>query len=200
MLLSANTKKMKNQKTLTCSRICQTIYCILSGDKNDKKIEKGMKYNKHSSTIKTCMPPMHTFQKCFGLSFISEGRMQWEINRRIGAASAVMRTLYRSVVGKKGLSSLRDRVRSLVIQEGLRIKPRLVCIERSQRHLVRMPPGHLPVEVFWGIALGGDTGENTGLAVKTLWALLWQIRPKNWCNFIFVPAKSSLACLGSCCT
>jgi len=40
--------------------------------------------------------------------------------------------------------SLRDRVRSSVIQEGLGVEPLLLSIERSQMrwlgHLVRMPP------------------------------------------------------------
>ena len=48
--------------------------------------------------------------------------------------------------------SLRDRVRSSVIQEELGVDPLLLCVERSQmrwlRHLVRMPPGRLPGEVF----------------------------------------------------
>ena len=48
--------------------------------------------------------------------------------------------------------SLRDRVRSLVTREGLGVEPLLLCVERSQlrwfRHLVRMPPGRIPREVF----------------------------------------------------
>ena len=48
--------------------------------------------------------------------------------------------------------SLRDRVRSSVIREGLGVEPLLLRIERSQmrwlRHLVRMSPGCLPGEVF----------------------------------------------------
>ena len=126
----------------------------------------------------------------------SEGRMEREIDRRLGAASAVMRTLHGSVVVKRELSrktklsiyqsiyvpaltyghelwvmtertrsrvraakmsflaglSLRDRVRSLVIREELGVDPLLLRVERSQmrwlRHLVRMPPGRLPGEVF----------------------------------------------------
>ncbi|TWW73461.1 hypothetical protein D4764_15G0008550 [Takifugu flavidus] len=117
----------------------------------------------------------------------------------IGAASAVMWTLHRSVVVKRELSqkaklsiyrsifvptltyghelwvmtertrswvqaaemsflrrvaglSLRDRVRSSAIQEELGVEPLLLRFERSQMrwlgHLVRMPPGHLPGEVF----------------------------------------------------
>ena len=48
--------------------------------------------------------------------------------------------------------SLRDRVRSSVIREWLGVEPLLLCIERSQLrwfgHLVRMPPGRFPWEVF----------------------------------------------------
>ncbi|TWW55954.1 hypothetical protein D4764_09G0010040 [Takifugu flavidus] len=47
------------------------------------------------------LPQVEEF-KYFGVLFTSEGRMEQEINRRIGAASAVMRTL--SVVVKRELS------------------------------------------------------------------------------------------------
>ncbi|TWW63632.1 hypothetical protein D4764_03G0006400 [Takifugu flavidus] len=66
--------------------------------------------------------------------------MEQEIDRRIGAASAVMRTLHR------------DRVRSSAIWEELGVEPLILRVERSQMrwlgHLVRMPPGRLPGEVF----------------------------------------------------
>ncbi|TWW58331.1 hypothetical protein D4764_07G0010500 [Takifugu flavidus] len=42
--------------------------------------------------------------KYLGVLFTSEGRMEQDINRRTGAASAVMRTLHRSVVVKRELS------------------------------------------------------------------------------------------------
>uniref|UniRef100_A0A3B3QX38 Reverse transcriptase domain-containing protein n=1 Tax=Paramormyrops kingsleyae TaxID=1676925 RepID=A0A3B3QX38_9TELE len=137
--------------------------------------------------------------------FMSEGRMEREINRQIGAASAVMRVLHRPVMVKKELSqkaklsiyqsiygptltyghklwvviermrsqvqaakmsflhrvaglSLRDRVRSSFIQDGLRVEPLLLRIERSQMRwlglLLRMPPGRLPGEVFWACPTG----------------------------------------------
>ncbi|CAG5932579.1 unnamed protein product [Menidia menidia] len=48
--------------------------------------------------------------------------------------------------------SLRDRVRSSAIREGLGVEPLLLHVERSQLrwlgHLFRMPPGRLPGEVF----------------------------------------------------
>ncbi|CAM4428457.1 unnamed protein product [Leuciscus chuanchicus] len=140
------------------------------------------------------LPQVEEF-KYLGVLFTSEGRMEREIDRRIGAASAVMRALYRSVVVKKELSrkaklsiyqsiyvptltyghepwvmtertrsriqaaemsflrrvagrSLRDRVRSSVTREELRVEPLLLHIERGQLrwlgHLFRMPPGRLP--------------------------------------------------------
>lgn len=48
--------------------------------------------------------------------------------------------------------SLIDMMRSLVICEGLRSEPLLLCIERGQMRwiwpLIRMPPGHILGEFF----------------------------------------------------
>ncbi len=56
--------------------------------------------------------------------------------------------------------SLRDRVRSSVTGEELRVEPLLLDIERSQLrwlgHLFRMPPGHIPGEVFRAHPTGMD--------------------------------------------
>uniref|UniRef100_A0A3P9D6Y1 Uncharacterized protein n=1 Tax=Maylandia zebra TaxID=106582 RepID=A0A3P9D6Y1_9CICH len=144
------------------------------------------------------LPQVEEF-KYLGVLFASDGRRELEIDRRIGAAAAVMRTLHRSVVVKRELSvkaklsiyrsiyvptltyghelwvvtertrsriqaaemsflrrvaglSLRDRVRSSAIREGLRVEQLLLHIERSQLrwfgHLARMPPGRLLGEVF----------------------------------------------------
>ena len=144
------------------------------------------------------LPQVEEF-KYLGVLFTSEGGMEREIDRRIGAAAAVMRTLHWSVVVKKELSrkaklsiyrsiyipiltygheawvvtertrsriqaaemsflrrvsglSLRDRMRSSVIRERLKVEPLLLRIERSQMrwlgHLVRMPPERLPHMVF----------------------------------------------------
>ena len=49
------------------------------------------------------LPQVEEF-KYLRVLFTREGRMEREINRRIGAASAVMRTLHRSVVVKRELS------------------------------------------------------------------------------------------------
>ncbi|KAK5888302.1 hypothetical protein CesoFtcFv8_016814 [Champsocephalus esox] len=144
------------------------------------------------------LPQVKEF-KYLGVLFSSEGSMEREMGRRIGAAGAVLQSLYRTVVTKRELSrkaklsvyraifvptltyghegwvmtertrsriqaaemgflrrvagvSLRDKVRSSVIREGLGVEPLLLRVERSQLrwfgHLVRMPPGRLPREVF----------------------------------------------------
>ncbi|KAI3376973.1 hypothetical protein L3Q82_000210 [Scortum barcoo] len=49
------------------------------------------------------LPQVEEF-KYLGVLFTSEGKMEREIDRRIGAASAVMRSVYRTVVVKKELS------------------------------------------------------------------------------------------------
>ncbi|KAI3360890.1 hypothetical protein L3Q82_012903, partial [Scortum barcoo] len=49
------------------------------------------------------LPQVEEF-KYLGVLFMSEGKMEREIDRRIGAASAVMRSVYRTVVVKKELS------------------------------------------------------------------------------------------------
>ena len=52
---------------------------------------------------KEILPEVEEF-KYLGVLFTSEGRMEREIDGRIGAASAVLRALRRSVVVKKELS------------------------------------------------------------------------------------------------
>ncbi|KAI3359086.1 hypothetical protein L3Q82_002581 [Scortum barcoo] len=106
-----------------------------------------------------------------------EEKMEREIDRRIGAASAVMWLVYRTVVVKKELSrkarlsiyrvagrSLRDRVRSSVTREELGVEPLLLHIERSQLrwlgHLFWMPPGRLPREVFQACPTRRRPGED----------------------------------------
>nr|XP_054599772.1 uncharacterized protein LOC129164266 [Nothobranchius furzeri] len=161
------------------------------------------------------LPQVEEF-KYLRVLFTSEGKLECEIDRWIGAASAVMRVLYRSVMVKRELSqkvklsiyrsiyvptltyghelwvvtdrmrsriqaaemsflrrvaglSLRDRVRSSVIREGLGVDPLLLHIERSQLrwlgHLVRMPPGRLPGEVF----RAGPTGRRPKGRPRTRW-------------------------------
>ena len=150
------------------------------------------------------LPQVKEF-KYLGVLFTSDGNMEREIDRRIGAAGAVLSSLYRTVVTKRELSqkaklsvyrsifvptltyghegwvmtertrsriqaaemrflrrvagfSLRDRVRSSVIREGLGVEPLLLRVERSQLrwfgHLSRMPAGRLPREVYQACPTG----------------------------------------------
>ncbi|KAK0146650.1 putative uncharacterized transposon-derived protein F52C9.6 [Merluccius polli] len=111
------------------------------------------------------LPQVEEF-KYLGVLFTSKGRLEREINRRVVPALTYGHELWvvtertRSRVQAAEMSflrrvaglSLRDRVRSLVIREDLGVDPLLLRVERSQMrwlgHLVRMPPGHLPGEVF----------------------------------------------------
>ncbi|TWW80939.1 hypothetical protein D4764_01G0007540 [Takifugu flavidus] len=112
------------------------------------------------------LPQVEEF-KYLGVLFTSEGRMEREIDRRIGAASAVMRTLHRSVVVKRELS----RKAKLSIYRSIFV-PTLtyghelwVMTERTRSRVqaaemsflvgwlgspleIGMPPGRLPGEVF----------------------------------------------------
>ncbi len=49
------------------------------------------------------LPQLEEF-KYLGVLFTSDGRMECEIDRQIGAVAAAMRMMYRSVVVKKELS------------------------------------------------------------------------------------------------
>uniref|UniRef100_A0A671UC54 ribonuclease H n=1 Tax=Sparus aurata TaxID=8175 RepID=A0A671UC54_SPAAU len=171
------------------------------------------------------LPQVKEF-KYLGVLFMSEGMMGREIDRRVGAAGAVLHALHRTVVTKRELSrkaklsicrsifvptltygherwvmtermrsrvqaaemgflrrvagvSLRDRVRSSAIREGLGVEPLLLCVERSQLrwfgHLMRMPPGRLPREVF----LARPTGRRPRGRPRTRWtdyisSLAWE--------------------------
>ncbi|KAI3353353.1 hypothetical protein L3Q82_019888, partial [Scortum barcoo] len=97
--------------------------------------------------------------------FTSEGKIEREIDRRIGAASAVMRSVYRTVVVKKELSrkavagrSLRDRVRSSVTREELGVEPLLLRDREESAEVawasVSDAPGRLPREVFQACPTG----------------------------------------------
>ncbi|XP_056625668.1 uncharacterized protein LOC130437983 [Triplophysa dalaica] len=92
------------------------------------------------------LPQVEKF-KYLGVLFTSEGRMEREIDRWIGAASAVMRSIYRSIY-----------VPTLTYGHELRVDPLLLHIERGQLrwlgHLFRMPPGRLPGKVFRAFPTG----------------------------------------------
>ncbi|TWW73389.1 hypothetical protein D4764_15G0007830 [Takifugu flavidus] len=121
------------------------------------------------------LPQVEEF-KYLGMLFTSEGRMEREIDRRIGAASAVMRALNRSVVVKKELSRkaklliyrsnyvpvliyghqrwvMTERTRSRIQAAEMSFLHRVAGLSLRDRlgwlgHLARMPSGRLPLEVF----------------------------------------------------
>ena len=155
--------------------------------------------------------------------FKSEGKMEWEMDRRFSAASAVMRALpvpdrcgdegaesegkdldlpvhlhsnphlwswafgsdrkneiadtsgQNEFLSLGGWLSLGDRVRSSDIQRELGVEPLLLHVERGQLrwfgHLIRMPPGRLPLEVFRAHPTGkrpqGRAGEIIYSSYKT---------------------------------
>ncbi|KAK3526897.1 hypothetical protein QTP86_003592 [Hemibagrus guttatus] len=175
-----------------------------------------------------------------GVLFTSEGRMDREIDRWIGAVAAVMRSMYQSVVVKNELSQkaklsiyqsiyvptltygyelwvmtkrirsriqvaqmsflhrvagrfLRDRARSSVSREKLRVEPLLLHIERGQLrwlgHLFHMPLGRLPGEVFRACPTGKRPRGRPGHAGETM-SLGW---PGNTSESL---RKSWRKCLG----
>ena len=177
---------------------CEAVGMRISGSKSETMVLSRKRVECPLRVGNEVLRQVEEF-RYLGILFTSEGRMEREVDRRIGAASAVMRALRRSVLVKRELSrkaklsvywsiyvptltyghelwvmtertrsrvqaaemsflrrvaglSLRDRVRSSVIREELKVEPLLLRIERSQLrwlgHLVRMPPGRLPGEVF----------------------------------------------------
>ena len=107
---------------------------------------------------------------------LTYGHVQWVMTERMRLCVQVakMGFLHR-VAGV----SLRDRVRSSAIREGLGVEPLLLCVERSQLrwfgHLMRMPPGRLPREVF----LARPTGRRPRGRPRTRWrdyisSLAWE--------------------------
>ena len=74
--------------------------------------------------------------------------MERETDRRIGAAAAVMRSLYRSVVVKRELS----RKAKLSIYWSIYVPALTYGHDRKNKvsrvHLYQMHPGHLPREVI----------------------------------------------------
>ncbi|TWW63115.1 hypothetical protein D4764_03G0001230 [Takifugu flavidus] len=177
---------------------CEVAGMRISTSKSEAMVLNWKKVKCLLQVKEEILPQVEEF-KYLRVLFTSEGRIEQEIDRRIGAASAVIRILHQSVVMKRELSQkaklsicqsifvpiltkghevwvmtertrsqgqaaeisffcrvaglfLRDRVRSSAIWEELGVEPLLLRVERSQMrwlgHLVRMPLGRLPDEVF----------------------------------------------------
>ncbi len=157
---------------------CEAVGMRISASKSEAMVHSQKRVACPLQVGGVLLPQVEEF-KYLGILFMSEGRMEREIDRRIGAASAVMRAMYRSIVEKKELSrkaklsiyrsiyvptltyghelcvmtertrsriqaaemsflrrvagrSLRDRVRSSVTREELRVEPLVLHIERGQ--------------------------------------------------------------------
>lgn len=78
-----------------------------------------------------------------------------------------------SQLGTAKMSWGGGRMRRLDIQKELRVQSLLLDVERSQLrcigHLIRIPPGGLPLEVLWQVQCGGDPGANPEHARGTIY-------------------------------
>ncbi|KAK3530011.1 hypothetical protein QTP86_009391 [Hemibagrus guttatus] len=102
------------------------------------------------------LPQVEEF-KYLGVLFTSEGRMDREIDRRIGAAAAVMRSMYRSVVVKKELS----QKAKLLIYQSIYVPTLTYGHDRKEKEDIRLFKKNLYKKK---LPLHGSTG----LKVKVL--------------------------------
>ncbi|KAI3357826.1 hypothetical protein L3Q82_016218 [Scortum barcoo] len=82
------------------------VLFIIFMDRISRYVARGRRESGWSCPLRVggeVLPQVEEF-KYLGVLFTSEGKMEREIDRRIGAASAVMRSVYRTVVVKKELS------------------------------------------------------------------------------------------------
>ncbi|KAK0138211.1 putative uncharacterized transposon-derived protein F52C9.6 [Merluccius polli] len=98
--------------------------------------------------VKTELSRKSIYQSIY-VPALTYGHELWVMTERTRSwVQAAEMSFLRRVAGL----SLRDRVRSSVIREELGVDPLLLRVERSQMrwlgHLVRMPPGRIPGEVF----------------------------------------------------
>ncbi|XP_061762964.1 retrovirus-related Pol polyprotein from type-2 retrotransposable element R2DM isoform X1 [Nerophis ophidion] len=82
---------------------CDAAGMRISTSKSESMVLSRKRGECHLRVGEETLPQVEEF-KYLGVLFTSGGRVDREIDRRIGAASSVMRTLYRSVVVKKELS------------------------------------------------------------------------------------------------
>ncbi len=111
-------------------------------------------WNKKVRKELSCKAKLSIYQSIY-VPTLTYGHELWVMTERTRSRiQAAEMSFLRRVTGR----SLRDRVRSSVAREELRVEPLLLDIERSQLrwlgHLFWMPPGRLPVEVFWAHRTG----------------------------------------------
>ncbi|KAK3567833.1 hypothetical protein QTP86_027230 [Hemibagrus guttatus] len=107
---------------------------------------------------------------------LTYGQELWVMTERVRSQiQAAEMSFLRRVAGR----SLRDRVRSSVTREELRVEPLLLHIERGQLkwlgHLFRMPPGRLPGEVFRACPTGEEApGKTQDTLERLCLSLAWE--------------------------
>ncbi|KAL7853999.1 hypothetical protein AOLI_G00208430 [Acnodon oligacanthus] len=141
---------------------CEAVGMRVSASKSESMVLAGKRIACSLQVRGKDLSQMEEF-KYLGVLFTSDGKRDREIGRRLGQATAVMRSLYWTVVVKRELSqkvklSVYRSFYILTLTYGhelwdeLRIELLLLRIERSQLrwfgHLIRMHPGRLPVGVY----------------------------------------------------
>lgn len=78
------------------------------------------------------------------------GHKVWVMTERMGLRICMVKMGF---LHRLAELTLRDRVRSSNIWREFREEPLFLCVKRRQlrwfEHLIRVPPEHLPLEVFW---------------------------------------------------
>ncbi|KAI3373481.1 hypothetical protein L3Q82_021949 [Scortum barcoo] len=87
-----------------CSRECEAAGMRISTSKSEAMVLDRKRVACPLQVGGEVLPQVEEF-KYLGVLFTSEGKMEREIDRRIGAASAVMRSVYRTVRGEEGAES-----------------------------------------------------------------------------------------------
>ncbi len=94
------------------------------------------------------------------------GHELWVVSKRM--RSRIQAAKISFLCGVSGLH-LRDRVRSSDIRRELGVEPLFLRVKRNQLkwfgHLIRMPPGRIPLEVFWA----RPTGRRPRARLRTCW-------------------------------
>ncbi|KAI3354358.1 hypothetical protein L3Q82_018881, partial [Scortum barcoo] len=121
------------------------------------------------------LPQVEEF-KYLGVLFTSEGKMEREIDRRIGAASAVMRSVYRTVVVKKELS----RKAKLSIYRSIYVPtPHLWVAGRSLRDressVLQLKLKALILDIIHNISVVKQLNQ-AGVSSRDAWAWKKQLR------------------------
>ncbi len=128
------------------------------------------------------LPQVEEF-KYLGVLFTSEGRMEREIERQIGAASAVMRSMYRSVVEKELSCKAKLSIYQSIYMPTLTYGHELWVMTERTRSLIqvaemsflRRVAGRSP-EIGWGARSLGRSSEVARASVPdAFWTPSWEV-------------------------